>query len=102
MTASPDSGNTHLTTAIGVTGITHVRFYSTVDLANALEPEKAQGRAGRIAAKLLSLDLVILDESFPCAMNPHAKEDNDPGDPNTYPQPQDYPHLARGVVNDRL
>jgi len=39
-----------------------VRFYSTVDLANALEQEKAQGRAGRIAASLLRLDLVILDE----------------------------------------
>jgi DNA replication protein DnaC len=39
-----------------------VRFYSTVDLANALEQEKAQGRAGRIAASLLRFDLVILDE----------------------------------------
>ncbi len=36
--------------------------YSTVDLANALEQEKAQSRAGRIAASLLRLDLVILDE----------------------------------------
>nr|WP_301773099.1 IS21-like element helper ATPase IstB [Paraburkholderia sp. SECH2] len=60
------SGKTHLATAIGVSGITHygkrVRFYSTVDLVNALEQEKPQGRAGRIAASLLRLGLVILDE----------------------------------------
>ena len=31
-------------------------------LVNALEQEKAQGKAGRIAARLLRLDLVILDE----------------------------------------
>jgi DNA replication protein DnaC len=39
-----------------------VRFYSTVDLVNALEQEKAQGKAGRIATSLLRMDLVILDE----------------------------------------
>ena len=39
-----------------------VRFYSTVDLVNALEREKAQGRAGRVADSLLRMDLVILDE----------------------------------------
>lgn len=39
-----------------------VRFYSTVDLVNALEQEKAAGRAGRIAASLLRMDVVILDE----------------------------------------
>ncbi|WP_176314311.1 IS21-like element helper ATPase IstB [Burkholderia vietnamiensis] len=66
LVGGPGSGKTHLATAIGVSGIMHhgkrVRFYSTVDLANALEQEKAQGRAGRIAASLLRLDLVILDE----------------------------------------
>ncbi len=55
-----------LATAIGVSGITRhgkrVRFYSTVDLVNALEQEKAQGKAGRIALSLLRMDLVILDE----------------------------------------
>jgi hypothetical protein len=55
-----------LATAIGVSGITRhgkrVRFYSTVDLVNALEQEKAQGKAGRIATSLLRMDLVILDE----------------------------------------
>jgi DNA replication protein DnaC len=39
-----------------------VRFYSVVDLVNALEQEKAQGKAGRMAASLLRMDLVILDE----------------------------------------
>ena len=52
--------------AIGVSGVTQhgkrVRFYSTVDLVNALEQEKAQGKAGRIAANMLRLDVVILDE----------------------------------------
>jgi DNA replication protein DnaC len=66
LVGGPCSGKTHLATAIGVSGIMHhgkrVRFYSTVDLVNALEQEKAQGRAGRIAASLLRLDLVILDE----------------------------------------
>ena len=55
-----------LATAIGVSGITRhgmrVRFYSTVDLVNALEQEKTQGKAGRIAGSLLRMDLVILDE----------------------------------------
>ncbi len=39
-----------------------VRFYSTVDLVNALEREKAEGRVGRIALTLMHIDLVILDE----------------------------------------
>jgi hypothetical protein len=39
-----------------------VRFFSTVDLVNALEQEKAAGKAGRIALELLRMDLVILDE----------------------------------------
>jgi len=62
----PGTGKTHLATAIGVSGIIkhgkRVRFYSTVDLVNALEQEKAQGKAGRIATSLLRMDLVILDE----------------------------------------
>ena len=62
----PGTGKTHLATALGVAGITRhgmrVRFYSTVDLVNALEREKAEGRAGRIAAALLRMDAVILDE----------------------------------------
>ena len=62
----PGSGKSHLASAIGVSGITkhskRVRFYSTVDLVNALEREKAEGKAGRIALSLMQMDLVILDE----------------------------------------
>ncbi len=62
----PGTGKTHLATALAVCGITvhskRVRFYSTVDLVNALEQEKAQGKAGRIAQSLLRLDMVVLDE----------------------------------------
>jgi DNA replication protein DnaC len=62
----PGTGKTHLATAIAVSGITaegkRVRFYSTVDLVNALEREKRDGKAGRIALSLMRMDLVILDE----------------------------------------
>jgi len=66
LVGGPGTGKSHLATAIGVSGISRhgkrVRFYSTVDLVNALEQEKAHGRAGRIATSLLRMDLVILDE----------------------------------------
>ena len=39
-----------------------VRFYSTVDLVNMLEQEKAVGKQGRLALRLMQMDLVILDE----------------------------------------
>lgn len=62
----PGTGKTHLATAIAVAGITakgkRVRFYSTVDLVNILEQEKRDGKAGRTAAALTRMDLVILDE----------------------------------------
>ena len=66
LVGGPGTGKTHLATAIGVSGITkhgkRVRFYSTVDLVNALEQEKAQGKAGRLALSLSRIDLVLLDE----------------------------------------
>ena len=62
----PGTGKTHLATAIGVEAIQkhtkRVRFFSTVELVNALEAEKAHGKAGQIALKLMYVDLVILDE----------------------------------------
>lgn len=62
----PGTGKTHLATALGVSGISQhgrrVRFYSTVDLVNALEQEKAIGKSGRLALSLMNVDLVILDE----------------------------------------
>lgn len=39
-----------------------VRFFSTVDLVNALEQEKLAGKQGQIAHRLVHADLVILDE----------------------------------------
>ena len=49
----PGTGKTHLATTLGVHGITQkskrVRFISTLNWINALEAEKAQGKAGRFA-----------------------------------------------------
>jgi DNA replication protein DnaC len=60
------TGKSHLATALGVSGITRhgrrVRFFSTVDLVNALEQEKAAGKTGKLALSLMKVDLVILDE----------------------------------------
>ncbi|CAG4885184.1 AAA family ATPase [Georgfuchsia toluolica] len=60
------TGKTHLSTALGISGITQhgkrVRFYSTVDLVNMLEQEKAAGKSGKLAFSLMRVDLVILDE----------------------------------------
>ncbi|MGH3514794.1 MAG: IS21-like element helper ATPase IstB [Pseudonocardiaceae bacterium] len=62
----PGTGKTHLATAIGIEAIRHggkrVRFFSTVELVNALESEKAVGKQGQLALRLLYVDLVILDE----------------------------------------
>lgn len=60
------TGKTHLATALGVKAITEhgkrVRFFSTVELVNTLELEKAAGKQGRLAYSLMHADLVILDE----------------------------------------
>ena len=60
------TGKTHLATALGVEAVgrhgKRVRFFSTIELVNALEQEKAAGKAGRLANQLLNLDLVVLDE----------------------------------------
>jgi DNA replication protein DnaC len=60
------TGKTHLATALGVAAIARhgkrVRFYSTIELVNALEHEKAAGKTGRLAHQLMHLDLVVLDE----------------------------------------
>lgn len=60
------TGKTHLATALGVKAITQhgkrVRFFSTVDLVNSLELEKAAGRQGRLAYSLMHVDLIVLDE----------------------------------------
>jgi DNA replication protein DnaC len=60
------TGKTHLATALGVKAITdngkRVRFYSTIDLVTLLEREKAAGNQGKLAYRLMQVDLVILDE----------------------------------------
>lgn len=59
------TGKTHLAVAIGshcVRQARRVRFYNTVDLVNRLDAEARAGKAGRLAASLIQVDLVILDE----------------------------------------
>ena len=62
----PGTGKTHLATAIGVQAIMHhhlrVRCFSTIELVNQLEAEKANGKPGQTANRLVHADLVILDE----------------------------------------
>lgn len=66
LVGGPGTGKTHMATALGVRAVEHhrkkVRFFSTVELVNALEKEKAQGKTGQIAERLVRSDLVILDE----------------------------------------
>ena len=66
LVGGPGTGKTHLATAIGVQAIVHhhrrVRFLSTIELVNALEQEKRDGKPGRLANRLMHTDLVILDE----------------------------------------
>lgn len=62
----PGTGKTHGATAIGVQAVEHhrkkVRFFSTIELVNRLEQEKAQGKVGQMADRFLKLDMVIFDE----------------------------------------
>ena len=62
----PGTGKTHLATAIGIEAIQahnkRVRFFSTIELVNTLEQEKASGKTGHMAYRLMYVDLVILDE----------------------------------------
>lgn len=62
----PGTGKTHAATALAVQAVEHhrrkIRFFSTIELVNALEQEKAKGKTGQLAEGLTKLDLVILDE----------------------------------------
>ena len=61
----PGTGKSHIATAIDVQAIQHhrckVRFFSTVELVNALEQEKAAGKVGKMAEMPSKTDVVILD-----------------------------------------
>ncbi|WP_305367250.1 ATP-binding protein [Sphingomonas sp. YR710] len=52
LVGGPGTGKTHIATALGVQAFEHhrkrVQFFSTVELVNALEQEKAQGKTGQI------------------------------------------------------
>ncbi len=63
----PGTGKTHLASALGIAAINPARQTGALLLHGrsgqcAGAGEKAQGRAGRIAASLLHVDLLILDE----------------------------------------
>jgi DNA replication protein DnaC len=62
----PGTGKSHIATALAVQAVEHhrkkTRFFSTVDLVNALEQEKAVNKAGQLADRLSRLDLIVLDE----------------------------------------
>lgn len=66
LVGGPGTGKTHLATALAIQAIEHhhlrVRFFSTIELVNALELEKAAGKQGHMAYRLMYVDLVILDE----------------------------------------
>ena len=59
------TGKTHLAIAIAAQVVrtgSKARFYNLVDLANELEQEKLAGLAGKLTARLVRFDLVVLDE----------------------------------------
>jgi DNA replication protein DnaC len=62
----PGTGKTHLATSLGIEAIQQhakrVRFFTTVELVNQLESEKAAGKSGQLATRLMYVDAVILDE----------------------------------------
>jgi DNA replication protein DnaC len=66
LVGGPGTGKTHLATALGVQAVQHqhrrVRYFSTIELVNMLELEKAAGKQGQLATRMMYADLVVLDE----------------------------------------
>jgi DNA replication protein DnaC len=59
------TGKTHLCISVAAAVVrarAKGRFFNLVDLVNQLEQEKAAGRTGRLAEKLLRYDLIAIDE----------------------------------------
>lgn len=59
------TGKTHLAIALARQAIhqgKRARFYSVIDLVNQLDAEKRNARAGRLAQRLCSLQVIVLDE----------------------------------------
>ena len=59
------TGKTHLAIALARQAIhqgKRARFYSVIDLVNQLDAEKRNGRAGRLAQRLCTLEVIVLDE----------------------------------------
>jgi DNA replication protein DnaC len=59
------TGKTHLATALARQAVLQgkrVRFYSVVDLVNQLDAEKREGKAGKLAGRLLYQHAIVLDE----------------------------------------
>jgi hypothetical protein len=62
---STGTGKTHLCISVAAAVVrarAKGRFFNLVDLVNQLEQEKAAGRTGRLAEKLLRYDLIAIDE----------------------------------------
>jgi DNA replication protein DnaC len=66
LVGGPGTGKTHIATAIGIEAVQRygrrARFFTTIELVNALEQEKAAGKPGQLALRMMYVDLVILDE----------------------------------------
>lgn len=65
LVGGPGTGKTHLALALSAKAVRKgfkARFFNLVDLANQLEIEKSNNRAGRLAKQLEKLDLLVLDE----------------------------------------
>jgi len=67
------TGKTHLCIGVAAAVVrarAKARFFNLVDLVNQLEQEKAAGRTGRLAEKLLRYDLIAIDARGPAAVPP--------------------------------
>ena len=65
LVGGPGTGKTHLALALSGKAVRKgfkARLFNLVDLANQLEIEKSNNRAGRLAQQIEKLDVLILDE----------------------------------------